>query len=215
MSIINQLSSKLKQKSEQGNRRVAAMVMNNPDLILEIVAGLQSNDGPLKGDCAEVCTMIAENNPELVAPYSYYLFPLLNHNNTRVRWEAMHAIALITPLIPDVIRKEWDQLADLFGQEKSVIVRDNIVICAGNLASSDSSNAQKVFPFLLDALLSYQTHHAKLALEGLMKGLVNLKSCWPEITEVADTFINHPKPSIKKAAKQLKKRLLEDEYLSK
>ena len=33
MSILQQLSSQIGQRSEQGNRRVAAMILNDPELI--------------------------------------------------------------------------------------------------------------------------------------------------------------------------------------
>ncbi len=206
MSIINQLSSSQKQRSEQGNRNVAALILDNPQLIHEIIACLQSKNKALLGDCVEVCTMLAADEPELIAPYSDQFFPLLNHKNTRVRWEAMHAVALITPYIPDSVVNHWNQLAHQFEHEKSVIVRDYMVVCAGNLAASEASTASKVYPFLIDALNAYQTHHAKLALEGLAKGLANLKANWQEIAELADLYIQHPKPSIRKAARQLQQR---------
>ncbi len=67
MSIIYQLSSQQKDRSEKGNRIVAAKVMDSPDLIHEIIACFNSNDNALLGDCVEVCTMVAENDSELIA----------------------------------------------------------------------------------------------------------------------------------------------------
>ncbi len=207
MSIIYQLSSQQKERSERGNRRVCELILNNPILIHEIIDYLDCNDPALLGDCVEVCTMLAENDPELIVSYSEKIVPLIEHKSTRVRWEAMHAVALITPNIPGDVAKHWEHLADQFKHEKSIIVRDYIVVCAGNLASSGTSTATIVYPFLIDALNAYQTHHAKLALEGLSKGLQYLTTKWEEIAELADLFSQHPKPSIKKAAQQLKKQL--------
>jgi hypothetical protein len=126
-----------------------------------------------------------------------------------MRWEAMHSIALITPNKPDMVIHHWDQLHNLFHHDKSVIVRDYIVLCAGNLAASEQIFAEKVYSFLIEALSAYQTHHAKLALEGLTKALSNLNSKRDEIAELAELLEQHPKPSIKKAALRLKKRLYE------
>jgi hypothetical protein len=207
MTIIYQLSSQQKERSEKGNRIVAAQILDNPDLIHEIIACFNSKDNAFLGDCVEVCTMIAEKDPELIAPYSDKIIQLLGHKNTRVRWEAMHATALITRFVPDIVAKQWDQIAILFSKDKSVIVRDYIVVCAGNLATCDQKYAEKAYPLLLDALSAHQTHHAKLALEGLAKGFPYLLSRKDEITEHADLFLQHPKPTIRKAAQQLKKRL--------
>jgi len=207
MSILTQLSSQQKERSEQGNRRVAAKILENPDLIIEITNSLTSKDNFLLGDCVEVCTMIAESEPALIAPYSNRILPLLENKNTRVRWEAMHAIALITPDVPEKIIGHWKLLEDLFTNDKSIIVRDYVVVCAGNLAACGKAYAEEVYPLLVDALSAHQTHHAKLALEGLTLGLSHLQTKKDEITDLADLFIQHPKPSIKKAALQLKKRL--------
>ncbi len=209
MSIIYQLSSQQQERSEQGNRHVAAQILNNTELLHEIIAYLNSKDNALLGDCVEVCTMVAEIDPELIASFSDRIIELVNHKNTRVRWEAMHTTALITPYQPDVVMHHWDQLHHLFHHDKSVIVRDYIVLCAGNLAASKQSFAEKVYPLLIEALSAYQTHHAKLALEGLTKGLSNLNSRLDEIAEFAELLEQHPKPSIKKAAQKLKKRLNE------
>jgi hypothetical protein len=207
MSIIYQLSSQQKDRSEKGNRIVAAKVMDSPELIHAIFACFDDKDNALLGDCVEVCTMIAENDPALIAPFADKVIQLLDHKNTRVRWEAMHATALITCYVPEIVGKHWKQLAIMFSKDKSVIVRDYIVVCAGNLATCDQKYAEKVYPFLLNALSTYQTHHAKLALEGLAKGFPHLITKKEEITEVADLFLQHPKPTIRKAAQQLKKRL--------
>ncbi len=207
MSLLYQLSSMKNERSEQGNRTVASLIYENPEFIREIIQALQSKNIALLGDCLEVCTMVAENDPQLIAPYMDQIIQFNNHKNKRVRWEAIHAIALISPYNPDEIIKHWENLTAKFLHEKSVIVRDYIVVCAGNLAGTKLSNALLVYPFLIDALNAHNTHHAKLALEGLVNGLDYYTAQREEIEEVADLLSLHPKPSIKKAAKQLLKRL--------
>lgn len=54
MSIIYQLSSQQKERSERGNGRVCKLVLNNPVLIHEIVDCLDCKDPALLGDCVEV-----------------------------------------------------------------------------------------------------------------------------------------------------------------
>lgn len=205
MSIFQQLSSQIGQRSEQGNRRVAALILNNPGLITEIGDGLRSNNAALLADCAEVCTMLAESDPVLVAPYAEQLLPLLQHKSTRVRWEAMHALALITPLVLALISEKFTEIETLFKNDKSVIVRDYAVVCAGNLAAGGQVYAQKVYPFLKESLSAYQTKHARLAIIALVKAAPFLDVHKDELQDLADLYLLHAKPSIKQAARKLMK----------
>lgn len=207
MSIIFQLSSQRKEKSEQGNRFVSALIQQNPEFLSEIINCLNSENYALLGDCVEVCTMLSEGDPALIAPYSDKIIALVQHKNTRVRWEAMHTIALLAPLIPDLVFSVWEEMEKQFFSEKSVIVRDYIVVCAGNLAKSGMQYAEKIYPFLITALSAYQTHHAKLVLEGLKKSISNLSGYLDEMSEIVEIYLQHPKPSIRKAALQLQKSI--------
>jgi len=99
MGIIDQLSSRTGDRTSQSNREAATRCLAEPALFADIVGALScenvlSVDYRLLGDCAEVCTMVAEVRPELVAPHAALLPPLLDHKKARVRWEAMHALAL-------------------------------------------------------------------------------------------------------------------------
>jgi hypothetical protein len=210
MTILNQLASQIGQRSEQANHRVAAMILNEPQLMDEIVVGLHSKDAGLLADCAEICTMLAESEPGLVAPYAEQLIPLLQHKKTRVRWEAMHALALITPLVVALINEHFSTIKRLFIEDKSVIVRDYAVVCAGNLAAGGREYAQRVFPFLKESLTAYHTKHAKLGLIGLGQAAPFLKGHTGELIDLANLYLQHVKPSVKQAARQLKKVLEND-----
>jgi hypothetical protein len=207
MSIIFQLSSQLKERGEQGNRRVAELILQTPNLFDEIINNLNTKNPALLGDCVEVCTMLVEKDPDFVAPYAEIILPLTYHKNTRVRWEAMHALALITSKVPKVIFQTWDHLAQLFLEDKSVIVRDYIVICAGNLAACGEPYTTSIYPFLIEALNAHNTHHAKLALEGFINAMPYLTDKMVELEVIADLFAQHPKPTINKTARNLKKNL--------
>ena len=207
MSIIFQLSSKLKERGEQGNRRVVELILQNPELFEEIINHLNTKDPALLGDCVEVCTMLSEKEPDFVAPYAEKIFPLTYHKNSKVRWEAIHAVALLAPKVPEVIFQKWEHFAQLFLDDKSVIVRDYVVTCAGNLASRGATYTKRIYPFLLEALSAHKTHHAKLAMEGIINSIPYLTDRLDELDDVAEIYSQHPKPSIGKTARSLKKKL--------
>jgi len=88
MSVLAQLSSASGDPTEASNKAVAAEALAYPDLLDEVAAGLALSDRKLLGDCVEVFTEVAKENPVLVAPYAARTIPLLGHKDTRVRWEA-------------------------------------------------------------------------------------------------------------------------------
>jgi hypothetical protein len=101
MSLLSQLASQVGDRSQAANRQVAAQCIAQPEHPQEIVAGLQSTDAALLGDCLEVLCKVAERQPHAVVPYAPALPPLLTHATTRVRWETIHTLAPLAAHAPE------------------------------------------------------------------------------------------------------------------
>lgn len=205
--VLHFLSSQIGERSEQGNRKAALHVLENPSLLDNIRNGLLQKDADLTGDCAEVCTMVAEQEPELIAPLADILISLLAHKNTRVRWESLHALALITPFTPELIANALPTLEWIFRNDKSIIVRDYAIIAAGNLAQVGPKYAKMAYLLLNLSLTLHATKHAKHGLDGFRKSVNHLQDKKMELEETADIFMQSPRPSIQGAAKSLQKTL--------
>ena len=205
--VLQYLSSQMGERSEHGNRKAAMLVLENPSLLDEIRKGLLQNDADLIGDCAEVCTMVAEQEPELISPLADILISLLANNNTRVRWESMHSLALIAPFTPELIAEALPTLESIFRNDKSTIVRDYAIIATGNLAQVDPAYAKIAYPLLNLSLTLHATKHAKHGLDGFRKSVIHLQDKKTELEEIVDIFIQSPRSSIQGAAKSLKKTL--------
>jgi len=205
--ILQYLSSQIGQRSEQGNRKVALLILDDPTLLDDIKIGLLQKDTALIGDCAEVCTMVAEREPELIVPLGEILFSLLEHKNTRIRWEAMHALALITPFVPQLTSAALIKLEFLFRNDTSTIVRDYVIIAAGNLAQIGFEQAQLAYPLLNLSLTLHGTKHAKHGLDGFRKSIIHLPDKKTELEDIAQIFSQSPRPSIQAAAKSLLKSI--------
>jgi len=207
MSILSQLSSQLNDRTEASNRKVVLQCLADPALLPEIAAGLDSPSAALVGDCAEVCTQVAEVRPELVVPHAPALIGLLAHKNTRVRWEAVHALACLTPLILAFIEPIVPQLAEMIARDSSVIVRDHAVDILSQYATTGPQAARQAYPHLAAALAQWEGKHAAHALPGL----VHTALAWPELKEEIRTSIQpllaSPKGVVRKAAKSALKDL--------
>ena len=203
MSLLDQLSSRAGARDAGPNRGVAALCMENPALLDDVVAGLQSQDAALAGDCAEVLTLVAEQVPVHVAPHAAALVPLLAHKTTRVRWEAMHALALVASLAPKVVGRQLAGLAEIVRSDKSVIVRDYAVDAIGGYAETGAPAARKAVPLLREALTAWDGKHAGHALKGLAAAAAAAPGLRAELLAIGEQYLADKRGAVRKAARQL------------
>lgn len=205
MGILADLSSQVGDRTEASNKDVAARCLHDPRLLEQIALGLGMDEYRLLGDCAEVMTEVAREHPAAVAPYADQLVPLLAHARARVRWEAMHALALVAALRPDTIEPLLPRFAVMLQEDESVIVRDHIPIAAGNYAQTGEVAAQAVYPLLVEALTAWNMKHTKYALAGLEAVAQMAPARRAEIHALATTYADHPKAAVRTAARRLAK----------
>ena len=205
--ILAQLSSRLGTRGEEANVAVANRCLGAPGLLDAIAAHLSDRDTRLAGDCAEVMTKVAEQRPELVAPYARTLAGLLEHKNGRVRWESAHAFALVAAQVPRLVAGELERLGQLTRRDESVIVRDYLLDAIANFGATGAAAAQKALPLLRGGLIAWNGKHAARVLrglEGLVKATPKLAG---EVRALAEPFRDHARPGIRKAARSLLARV--------
>lgn len=207
MSVIDQLSSQTGDRTSESNRLVADQCQQNPSLLDEIRAGLGEKDVKLLGDCAEVMTMVAEKRPEIVAPYAEALVPLMEHKQARVRWESVHALALVAHLAPQVIAPLLPRFRQNLHEDESVIVRETSAVAVGNYAQVGPDAAQAAYPILIETLDVFGGRHAHYALNGLLNVAQAAPDLRDAILDIAQAYVDHPRGMIKKAARKLVKTL--------
>lgn len=205
MSILEKLSSRVGDRTEESNKAVAAECLKKPVLLKEIESGLLSDDAKLAADCAEVMTNVAIKNPILLVPFAGVLHKTITHKNSKAKWEAVHSVSLIAEFIPDDISHNLSVISSLMFDDKSVIVRDYSTDIIGNFAGVGKTEAEKAYPLLREMLYRYEGKHAGHAL----KGLINVVRLMPEeknvIAGIAQEFFDHKKAVISKTAKSLAK----------
>jgi hypothetical protein len=203
MSILERLSSACGDLSEASNKAVVAEALESPEILGELAAGMGDADRRLLGDCVEVFTEVAKENPALVVPYIDHLIPLLGHKDTRVRWEATHAVALVAGLVPDRIAPLLPDLAAKIERDRSVIVRDCAVKALGEYGRSGREAARQAFPLLSEALEAWGGKHAKLALEGMRKLLTVEAALRPDVQAAAQACLDHKRANVRRLAQKL------------
>ncbi|TNJ65149.1 hypothetical protein FE784_16240 [Paenibacillus hemerocallicola] len=205
MSLVTQLSSQVGDRTEEANRAAAERCLEHPELLGEIAEPLAGKDAALIGDCAEVMTKVAERRPALVVPYFAQLTELLSHKTTRVRWEAMHALALIAELAPERAAALLPRLEQLIRKDPSTIVRDYAIDALGQTAKAGADLAQRSYPLLREALTAWEGKHAGRALNGLREVVGQAPRLALEAMQIGHDYAEHAKPTVRKAAKALVK----------
>jgi hypothetical protein len=207
MSIIDGLSSKINLRPEESNKEVAITCLKDPSLLNEISAHFSSKNPKVVGDCAEVCTMTAQNRPELIAPLAEALCEIRLHPVTRVRWEAAHSLALVAALRSDLIACMIPDLMETIREDHSIIVRDYTIDILANYSSASESAALQAFPGLIESLQIWNGRHAWHALTGLEHTARLLPALHKEIRAIIQPFLSSDKAVIRKAAKNVCKAI--------
>ncbi|MFN8419613.1 MAG: hypothetical protein U0528_10290 [Anaerolineae bacterium] len=203
MQILDRLSSRTGDRTQQHNSEVALVCLQNPQLLAEIAAGLKLADAEVVGDCAEVMCKVAEQQPNLMTPYAESLFALLKHNKTRVRWETMHTIGLIAHTIPTIMARELANLAQIFRTDGSVIVRDWVIGAYGDYATVSAQAAVAVFPLLEEALPLWEEKQAGRVLLALVQVQKSAPQLRDECRAIAARYVEHGRAVVKQSARTL------------
>lgn len=203
MSVLERLSSLSGDPGETSNKALAAEALAQPEILLELASGLEHADHKVVGDCVEVFTEVAKESPALVAPFARQLTPLIDHRDTRVRWEANHALALVAALVPEQIAPLLPNLAAKIEQDRSVIVRDSAVKALGEYGRSGPEAARQAFPLLEDALEAWEGKHAKLVLEAMAKLLAVEPALRPDVQAAAQKCQDHKRANVRRLAQKV------------
>lgn len=206
MSILNELSTSVGDRTQDANRAVAKKVQANLSLLDEIAKGLTNSNKKLVGDCAEIFTMIAENQPDAVAPYVSQLIPLLKSKDKRIRWEVTHTLIFTARLIPDIMFSIMPELMSLISNDNSVIVRNYSIQALGEYATTGKKAAKSVFSYFTEIIEIWSGKYIHLVLEGLGKAAMRASSLESKACEIANFYKNHKKPRVKKAANAILKK---------
>jgi hypothetical protein len=156
---------------------------------------------------------VAREKPDLVACYANALAPLVNHATTRVRWEAMHALALVATRDPRIIASLLPRLDEIIRLDGSVIARDYAVDAVGNYAGTDAPAARAAYPLLVDALTVYGGRQAGHALMGLARAVAADPGLRDELAPIGERFADSPSGVVRKAARALMKAIKANEEL--
>jgi hypothetical protein len=206
MEILNQLSSRKGDKTEDSNKIVAEKCIAGPRMLAEIAVGLEDKDKKLQSDCIEVFTLVSEKKPELIVQYADNVLPLLSSKETKTRWEAVHTLSYIAEKIPDIISAILPVLQSLIEKDKSTIVRDYAIDAVANYAKINVKTSEESYELLKFALNLWGKKHARQVIRGFNYVLDNFSDCKAEINLLVQPYLSANKKVVAAEAKKIVKR---------
>ncbi|MFN8526526.1 MAG: hypothetical protein U0821_25775 [Chloroflexota bacterium] len=205
-SILATLASQVGDRDFAANRAAAERCLASPSLLDDIDRGLGSRDPKLAADCAEVLTVVGQTRPELLAPFVDSLIARLDARPTRLRWEAMHALALVAGHVPAKIEPLLPRLFDIFSADQSIIVRDRAVEAVGRFAGAGAREAALALEWLDRSLRLWDGRQAGPALIGLREVVLQRPDLGARMRDIGQRYLDFsgfPKGAVRQAAKRL------------
>lgn len=123
-------------KKETENEEVAEKTMKNPELLPELLAGINSTNPRIRFESAKVLRIISRRKPEMLYSRMEFFVNLLDSENNILKWNAMDIIANLAKVDS---RDEINRLfKKFFGYlyEGSLITAGHVIDNSGKIALS-------------------------------------------------------------------------------
>jgi len=121
-------------KKEATTETITNKVIQNPDLLPEIIKGLNAEKANIKYGCLKVLRWISEQRPALLYPHFDFFVDLLNSEVTFFKWGAILIIANLTAVDSN------DKFEKMFDKYFAPIT-DHVMITAATIIGSSAKIA--------------------------------------------------------------------------
>lgn len=136
----------------QTRGELSQQVFSETDVLL-ILRDLRSEERATAESAAVRLHLAAAEHPEILAPFSHELLHALHHDEVRVRIEVTTALARLAEFAPKTMSIFLPVVHELLCEDPSMVVRDKALEIFMRYAKTGRGAAEKVFPYLRDALL--------------------------------------------------------------
>lgn len=212
MSIFEQLANNKGTVSSALGKTLAQKVLNGQVDILsecidlssyEVEASAQKH---IRSGAAKVVEIIAEKQPEWVAPHLEKLLPALSVKEPQTRWMIIRTMGFCAHLNRAVAQKAIEY-AEAYIQDKKdgLCLASSADLFLGDFGALSQKDAQKVFPILSLSTENLVANEQDWILEAMLKMLPNLGK--DEQSE-AFKFAEHWQYSARKSTQQRARKVL-------
>jgi hypothetical protein len=206
MSIFEQLSNNKGTVSSALGKELAQQVLqeNRIDILLECIdlSSYQASEPDarnIRSGAAKVVEIVAEKQPELVAPHLSKLFPSLSVQEPQTRWMIIRVMGFCAHLDKKQAQKAIACAEKYIHDKEGLIIASSTDLFLGDLGAISKEDAQAVFPILEKSMESTLENEQDWLLEALLKMFHNLNQAGKD---KALMFAERCKDSSRKSTQQ-------------
>jgi len=202
MSVLQRLASFQNKRDNVPNQELAIDLVkkNDREGIREIAENLNNPDKKIQSDCIKVLYETGYIKPELISDYADVFIGLLKSINNRLVWGGMIALSTVASIKPKTVFNNLDEIMDAI-EKGSAITRDSGIKALALAASSDESGHSKIFPLLMNHLLTCRPKEIPMHAEYIMPAVK--KNNRSEFVDILRARIKLLKPSQFKRIKKI------------
>lgn len=181
MSIFEQLSKNKGTDSSALGKALAQKVLDESrtDILLECI-DLSSYEASasapkhIRSGAAKVVEIVAEKQPELVAPHLKKLFPALAVQEPQTRWMIIRVMGFCAHLNKSIAQKAMAYAEKYINDKEGLCIASSADLFLGDLGAISKKDAQKVFPLLEQSMAHPFSNEQDWLLEAIFKVFQNL-----------------------------------------
>ena len=211
MSIFEQLSNNKGTVSSALGKTLAQKVLNGQIDILSECIELTSFEAAvpaqkhIRSGAAKIVEIVAEKQPELVAPHLEKLLPALSVKEPQTRWMVIRTMGFCAHLNKPIAQKAIAYAEKYVHTKEGLCLSSSADLFLGDFGALSQKDAQKVFPILSLSSENLVSNEQDWILEALLKMLPNLDK--DEQSE-AFKFAEHWQYSARKSTQQRARKIL-------
>jgi len=211
MSIFDQLSNNKGTVSSTLGKVLAQKVLNGQTSILSECIDLVSYEAAvpaqkhIRSGAAKVVEIVAENQPDLVAPHLEKLLPALSVKEPQTRWAIIRTIGFCAHLNKPIAQRAITYAEKYIDNKEGLCLASSADLFLGDFGAISKKDAQRVLPILAQSIENLIFNEQDWLLEALFKVFQNLSK---DGQEEDLKFAEHWQYSARKSTQQRARKIL-------
>jgi hypothetical protein len=212
MNTFEQLSRNKGTVSSKLGKTLAQKVLEDGDSnILYECIDLASFDATspaskhIRAGAAKVVEIVAEKQPERVAPHLETLLPALSVSEPQTRWMIIRVMGFCAGFNKPVAQKAITHAEKYINAKEGLVIASSADLFLGDFGSISKENTQRVFPILKRSMETALANEQDWLLESLFKVYPNLDS---DNQEKVLKFAEHWQASSRKSTQHRARKIL-------
>jgi hypothetical protein len=208
MTLLDQLLENKGTVSSALSKQLAKETLAGDMTILKEASRLIHHDSKVvRSGAAKIIEKVAEEKPELVAPFLADLIQTLDYDEPQTKWMMIHTFGLCAKLQPDLSRDIFDSVLKYLEPTNGTCLRDRSIIYLGYMGQVSKLDCDKCFPQLIDSFTKHPDRVTRVfeSLERLADWFDAKQK--QTVNEFVDRFADSKGAEIKKWTKKITRKI--------